>query len=231
MKKPVIGIVAKQQAHKEDDLWHRQEMVDELRILIIEHGGIAVMLLPSEDTMQFNQSDLGDDKVLTEEELAGLRQQVDLCDGIILQGGDYSSQYEVEIGKYAIEKDIPLMGICAGFNNVLRALGSNVYEDVTKSHSKYTMNYRHSIDIIENTKMAEFFGTNSYEVNSMHTMLADKARVEPYATISSYSYDGLVESFELPDKKFVVAMKWHPELMMGDEFVDRLFDAFIGSCK
>jgi CTP synthase (UTP-ammonia lyase) len=48
-------------------------------------------------------------------------------------------------------------------------------------------------------------------------MIAPREKVENYAKISSVSYDGLVESFELNNKKFVIGIKWHPELMIEDE--------------
>ena len=231
MKKPIIGIVSKQRRKDENDLWNRMELVDELRYLVLKHGGIALMLLPSEVTLEFNQSDLGDDKKLTDEEKADLYRQVDLCDGIILQGGDYSCSYEVEIAKYALEKDMPMLGICAGFNNILRALGSNIYEDKSKSHSHYDKDYRHNISIVEGSKLYEIIGSDTYKVNSLHTMIADKNMVEPYAKISACSDDGLVECFELEDKKFVMGVKWHPELMMDEKYVDKLFSQYIDACK
>ena len=231
MKKPIIGIVSKQRRKDENDLWNRMELVDELRYLVRKHGGIALMLLPSEVTLEFNQSDLGDDKKLTDEEKADLYRQVDLCDGIILQGGDYSCSYEVEIAKYALEKDMPMLGICAGFNNILRALGSNIYEDKSKSHSHYDKDYRHNISIVEGSKLYEIIGSDTYKVNSLHTMIADKNMVEPYAKISACSDDGLVECFELEDKKFVMGVKWHPELMMDEKYVDKLFSQYIDACK
>lgn len=58
-------------------------------------------------------------------------------------------------------------------------------------------------------------------------MIATKENVEPYAKISSYSEDGLVESFELENKKFVLGIKWHPELLLNEEYVERLFKEFI----
>ena len=61
-------------------------------------------------------------------------------------------------------------------------------------------------------------------------MIAPKEKVEGYAKISSLSYDGLVESFEIENKKFVVGIKWHPELMLEDDFPNSLFKAFISKC-
>ena len=231
MKKPIIGIPSKQPVPVEEDLWHRMEVVDELRYLVTKYGGITIMLLPSEQTMEFNQSDCGDDTVLTEEEISDLHRQVDLCDGIILQGGLYSCSYEVEIARYALEKDLPLLGICAGFNNILRALGSNVYEDETDSHNHYDRDYRHPIRVVKDTLLYDFIQQEEYQVNSLHTMMAKKEMVEPYARICAYDQDGLVESFEVPGKRFVLGVKWHPELMMDEEYTDKLFQAFMEACR
>jgi putative glutamine amidotransferase len=62
-------------------------------------------------------------------------------------------------------------------------------------------------------------------------MIAPKEKVEGYAKISSVSYDGLVESFEVDNKKFVIGIKWHPELMLEDDFTQSLFKKFIEECK
>ena len=69
------------------------------------------------------------------------------------------------------------------------------------------------------------------KVNSIHDMIATKELVEPFAKISSYSEDGLVESFELENKKFIIGVKWHPELMINEEHVNALFKEFINNCK
>ena len=230
MRKPIIGIPSKQPEPDKNDLWHRMEVVDDIRYLITRHGGISIMLLPTENTMDFNQTDSGDDTILTKQEIADLQRQVDLCDGIILQGGLYSCQYEVEIARYALDKDMPIIGICAGFNNILRALGGNVYEDDNRYHNRYDKDYRHSIKVVKNTRLYEIIGKQDYEVNSLHTMMADIDRVSPYATISAYDKD-IVEAFEVDDKKFVVAIKWHPEIMKDEEYVDRLFASFIEACR
>ena len=231
MRKPIIGIIGKVQPQYGEDIWHRIDEVDEIRYLIVKSGGIAIMLLPTEETLKFNDNDIKDDTILSDEEKSELYRQINLCDGFILQGGLYSSKYEIEMAKKIIELDKPLIGICAGFNNILRALGTDVVEDKTKSHDIYDKNYRHKISVIKGTKLYNFVNKDEYNVNSIHTMIAPKENVENYAKISSISYDGLVESFELNDKKFIVGIKWHPELMLEDEVTKKLFKEFIEKCK
>lgn len=231
MAKPIIGIIGKVQPQYGEDIWHRIDEVDEIRYLIVKNGGTAITLLPTQATLKFNDNDIKDETVLTEAEKEELYRQIDLCDGFVLQGGLYSANYEIEMAKRIIELDKPLIGICAGFNNILRALGTDVIEDKTRSHDKYDINYRHKILIVNGTKMHELIGSSEYSVNSIHTMIATKESVEGYAEISSTSEDGLVESIELKDKKFVVGVKWHPELMLEDEFADRLFSELVKKSK
>lgn len=227
MKKQIIGIIGKVQPQYGEDIWHRIDEVDEIRYLIVKNGGIAITLLPTEVTLKFNDNDIKDDTVLSDKEKEELYRQIDLCDGFILQGGLYSSNYEIEMAKRIIELDKPLIGICAGFNNILRAVGTDVMEDKTKSHDIYDKNYRHNVSVIKETRLFDLIGKGEYSVNSIHSMIAPKENVEGYATISSLSDEGLVESFELSNKRFVVGIKWHPELMLEDEFPQKLFKEFI----
>ena len=230
MKKPIIGIIGKVQPQYDEDIWHRIDEVDEIRYLIVKNGGIAIMLLPTETTLKFNDNDIKDDTILSDKEKKELYGQIDLCDGFILQGGLYSSNYEIEMAKKIIELDKPLIGICAGFNNILRALGTDVIEDQTKNHDVYDKNYRHEITVIKDTKLYYLLNQDKYNVNSIHSMIAPKEKVEKYVKISSVSYDGLVESFELDNKKFIIGIKWHPELMLEDDFTQNLFKNFIKKC-
>lgn len=231
MKKPIIGIIGKVQPQYGEDLWHRIDEVDEIRYLIVKNGGIAIMLLPTEKTLNFNDNDVKDDTILSDEEKEELYKQIDLCDGFVLQGGLYSANYEIEMAKRIIELDKPLIGICAGFNNILRALGTDVVEDKTKSHDIYDKEYRHKVFVTKQTKLYDLINKDEYDVNSIHSMIAPKENVESYAKISSISYDGLVESFELENKRFVMGIKWHPELMLKDKFTENLFNEFIKKCR
>lgn len=231
MNKPVIGIVAKPGYKDEHDIWNRMDIVDELRLLVVQNGGIALVILPTENTMTFNDNDIKDETKLSEQEIKDLHQVVNMCDGIILQGGLVSCNYEIEVARKAIELDIPLIGICAGFNNILRAIGTDVIYDKTKSHDYYDINYRHNVNIIKDTKLWEISEQEKMQVNSIHEMLATQELVKPFATISSLSDDGFVESFELNNKRFILGIKWHPELMLNEEFTNELFKRFVGECK
>lgn len=225
--KKIIGIVGKP---KKGNIWNKMFISDELRYLVVKSGGLAVSILPTEETMEFNDNDFGDRKHLNPIEKEDLYELINLCDGIILQGGMTSSSYEVECAKKTLELDKPLLGICAGFNNILRALGGEVVLDKTNKHNYLDTDFRHLIKIEKDSKLFEIIQEESIKVNSIHSMIAKSDEVRKFAKISSYSEDGFVESFEVPSKKFAMAIKWHPELMLNEYYVDKLFKEFISKC-
>ena len=50
--------------------------------------------------------------------------------------------------------------------------------------------------------------------------------------IMAYSEDGLVEAVYMPDRKFVMAVQWHPERISEvDEQAQKLFAAFVDACR
>ena len=74
--KPIIGIIGKAQTKFGEDLWHRIDETDEIRYLVVRNGGIAIMLLPTEPTLEFNDNDINDDTKLTKEEIEDLFKRI-----------------------------------------------------------------------------------------------------------------------------------------------------------
>lgn len=70
-----------------------------------------------------------------------------------MQGGSTSEVYESFIAKYCYENNIPCLGICAGQNNIVRALGGTTYEIPNpEKHDKLNEKYVHSVHIDKTSK-------------------------------------------------------------------------------
>lgn len=132
------------------------------------------------------------------------------------------------IGKPAIEKDIPLMGICSGFNNMVRALGGKVHIDENVFHNQFGSKIAHEVYIKENFKLSNILKTNKIFVNSIHTCMAYEEEIKEYKVVDKCSTDNNVEAIELEGKKFVMGIKWHLELM---ENMNSIFKKFVKECK
>ena len=122
--KPIIGIITKPNIFYKGKLFTQQIVYNGIRNAVLKNNGLPIGILPTKATDVFCKSDaVINDEDFSAKELEDLHCLIDKCDGIILQGGMSSCNYEIEAAKYAIKNDIPLIGICAGFNNIIRAMG------------------------------------------------------------------------------------------------------------
>ena len=111
MKKPIIGIVARAQ----EDINGNKAMLcyETMARSINQNGGQAILLLPNQN-IEYNTSVPNEIERLTPAEKDDLKRLVDMCDGIVQPGGTRLFEYDQFIYEYAKEKDIPILGICAG---------------------------------------------------------------------------------------------------------------------
>lgn len=137
----------------------------------------------------------------------------------------------------AIDLDIPILAICRGHQLLNVALGGALWQDVATQmpesidHDFYregvARNYRpHSVSIRPNSKLATLLQTTYTQVNSIHHQGVKTAGNGLTATATAP--DGLIEATELPGKRFVVSVQWHPENLIDvDPQMLRLFDGLI----
>jgi len=146
-------------------------------------------------------------------------------------------ELELTIARWALQENIPILGICRGMQLVNVALGGTLYQDVdalaspTIKHNKREMPRNtiiHSIHIEEGSKMEKIFGAREIWVNSLH----HQAVKEPGrgVLISGRAEDGIAELLEVPEKHFVAAAQGHPEeIYMLEPIWANLFSAFVES--
>ena len=223
--KPVIGIVGKPVIEK--DMWHYMSIVDDIRYVLIKNNALAVGFLPSEEKIEFKIDEDLDAYVLTDEELNDLEEIISRLDGVILEGRLVSNQYEEEIAKICIKKDIPIIGICSGFNNLIRALGGKVHVDSNIFHNQFGYKIAHEVEIEKGSKLFNILKETKINVNSIHTCVVNENEVKGYKVVAKCPNDNTVEAIELENKKFVMGIKWHPELM---ESMNPIFAEFVKIC-
>ena len=229
--KPIIGIISKPNVFCNQELFTQQVVYDGVRNAVLSNNGLAIGLLPTKISKKFcNSDETIDGTYFNETELKDLYLLINKCDGIIIQGGLSSDDYEIKAAKYAIDNDIPILGICSGFNNIIRAMGGKVFCMENTIHNTEDGSLVHKNVIKENTLLHDILKTNKVSVNSIHTMFANEEDIKDL-DISAYSEDGYVEAVELKSKKFCLGVKWHPELMLNDEKMNNIFKCFIDVCK
>ena len=148
---------------------------------------------------------------------------LDICDGVIFQGGTNIYPYHFEILNYCLNNNIPILGICMGMQII--GLYANVQgeDDLIKVDNHY--NIEHKISINKDSILHNLFG-DSMIVNSRHNYGLKYVNI-PFI-VSSTSKDNVIESIEfIDDDHFVLGVQFHPEDMNN---MDRLYNYFIKEC-
>ncbi len=131
----------------------------------------------------------------------------------------------------ALARDLPVLAICRGMQILNIQAGGTLIQHLptTPHHQRRTTNrslVAHSVVIEPNTKLAAIAGTTAWQVNSRHHQAV--GRLGENLRVSAVdSHDRTIEAIEKIDKRFVVAVQWHPEdqAPVNDE-QRKLFTAF-----
>lgn len=226
MSKVIIGIVAKHngETKKRPNTYIR----DEVKQAIFDNGAIAIGILPPENEINLCGNDWKD--TLTKKEREDLIEQISLCDGIIIQGGIQNDEYENIIAKYCYDNNIPILGICAGQNNIVRALGGTTIKVANpEKHNNITDDYVHNIKINKDSRFYKIIQKNEIMVNSRHNNAVENC---PLLKKVAFCEDGYADVVESEDKDFYIGVRFHPEsLYKIDENHNIIFKEFIKSCK
>lgn len=231
-RKPIIGIVTR--CYKEDSK-SIIKLNEEYRLAIIKAGGIPLLISPTNDL------DYGDNLPskagrLTEQERRDFFKILSLCDGFLSTGGDRWYDYDEILCQYAYDFDKPYLGICLGMQilgnfhnfNKKQVVDKTVLNETEINHLDSEKDYVHNNYLLE-SKLLDILGCNTIAVNSRHRYHITK---KDYFKVSSYSEDGLIEAIEIPNKKFIIGVQWHPESMLKyDDEMLKLFKALVDSCR
>lgn len=210
---PVIGIVMRPEENKKGR--NILALYKEVSEAIFAYGGNVIAIVPP----HLNS--------LTDVEKQNLYQIIDLCDGVILEGGNDFYDYDIVITKYVYEKDIPTLGICLGMQTMAFLFGGSLLDFESDQHNKPEQLYAHDITIIESSKLYEILRKKHVFVNSRH-----KSYIENTNLFVSARNGNVIEAVEDTHKKFFIGVQYHPEDMITYDTVEaRLFQKFIEVCR
>lgn len=138
----------------------------------------------------------------------------------------------------AVERGIPVFGICRGFQEMNVAFGGTLHqrlyevqglndhrEDETQP---LDVQYGPAHDVVLESGgfLRGLAGTDRIRVNSLHSQGVD--RLGAPLVVEARAPDGVVEAFRVKNaRRFALAVQWHPEWkVMSNDFSRALFAAF-----
>jgi putative glutamine amidotransferase len=176
---------------------------------------------------------------------------LDLLDGLILAGGAdidpaaYGAEahpetkntvperdaFEIALARRAMDRDIPLLGICRGMQLMNVARGGTLEQHLPDSHGHH-----------DHRRALGSFDDADHDVRLAEGSLAHRAAGETVHATKSHHHQGigevgagfevtgwavmdeLPEVLEDPDRRFAVGVQWHPEADEASRFVAALVD-------
>jgi putative glutamine amidotransferase len=214
VSRPVIGICSAIESAR----WAAWEVVVNLSprtysLAIQRAGGLAV-ILPPDDAVAENPDEL-----------------LDMLDGLILAGGSdidpasYGAKpdpetkntwperdrFEIALGTRALERDMPLLGICRGMEMLNVIQGGTLDQHLGLELHRHTPGAftDHRVELDPGSLAARVVGADTTEVKSAHHQGVEE--IGEGVVVTGHADDGVVEAIELPDRSFAVGVLWHPE--------------------
>ena len=203
-------------------LWDSQVLlVPQLYVSAVQRaGGLALLLAPDPATVA------DPDEVL--ETLDGLV----LAGGVDMDPSTYGAErhpsvtrtvperdaFEIALARRALERDLPLLGICRGMQVLNVACGGTLiqhlpddvgHEDHRRSPGSFD-DADHDVRLEQDSVVARAAGETLHGTKSHHHQGVDRVgaglRVTGWATL-----DELPEAIESPEHAFALGVQWHPE--------------------
>jgi putative glutamine amidotransferase len=221
MQRPVIGMCTALERARWS-VWDQQAMLLPSNYVeaVQRADGFAVMLPP-------------DPRLVAEPAEA-----LELIDGLMLAGGadiDPSAYgqpahpqtvetvperdaFEIALVRAAIERDMPLLGICRGMQLINVACGGTLCQHLPErvSHEDHRRvpgsfdGSDHDVQVRAETLAMRVIGASAHATKSHHHQGIDRVGTGLQVSATA-TMDDLVEAIEMPDRRFVLGVQWHPE--------------------
>lgn len=146
-----------------------------------------------------------------------------VCENVIPE----RDETELTAARRALDADLPILGICRGFQLLNVALGGSLAMDIKGHQAKGDQVISHTLSVEPGTKLAQATAAGEQRVNSRHHQAVTDDRLAP-SLRATVHHDGLVEAFESKDHRWVIGVQWHPERTSEvDANASRIFESFV----
>jgi putative glutamine amidotransferase len=230
--RPVIGICSAVESVR----WGPWDAVCDLTprtySLAVQRAGGIALLLPADDAVAEAPDEM-----------------LDLLDGLILGGGadvdpaaygarphpetggtwPERDRFELALGHRALERDLPLLGVCRGMQMLNVAAGGTLDQHLPErlGHEEHRHTpgvfADHAVRLASGSLAASAVGAEKSAVKSHHHQGVDELGEGVEATGWS-ERDELVEAIELPGRSFALGVLWHPEVDEGSRVIGALVE-------
>jgi len=148
---------------------------------------------------------------------------------------------ELPIIAAALERGIPILGICRGIQALHIVMDGRLIPDIpscvpnalTHRSPGLGVSLSHEVAVEPGSVIEQAYGPGVLIVNTRHHQGLTRDMVCDQLKITAIAPDGVVEAVESKDSRFIVGVQWHPERQKDAFIHDKsgpLFGAFVRAC-
>lgn len=187
-----------------------------------------------------------------------INRYLDMIDGLLITGAGFDidpilygsifrhetvrtnpkrTSFEWEILKGALDRKMPILGICGGQQLLNVVLGGSLIQHIADEVPNHIPHFVpqitanspcHKVTIIETSLLFKIVETSSMHVNSRHHQAVKT--VGEHVIINARAEDGVIEGIEYTKHPFCVGVQWHPEFQV-DQKDGVIIEAFVNAAK
>jgi putative glutamine amidotransferase len=139
--------------------------------------------------------------------------------------------FEIALALRAMERDVPLLGVCRGMQVMNVARGGTLIQHLpaAKGHEDHRRalgtfkDADHDVRLAEDSLAARVAGEQRHATKSHHHQGVD-AIGEGFAVTGWATVDELPEAIEDPSRRFALGVQWHPEADPGSPMIGALVE-------
>ena len=153
-------------------------------------------------------------------------------------------QAELDLIRMALNRQIPMLGICRGVQMLVAAMGGGLYQDLPSQYHdaplvKHDQDLArhcasHTVTVDTGSTLHSIFCTGNVpeplklSVNSFHHQAVKSPGLQ--LRVCARAVDGVIEAVESSEHKSILGIQWHPETFItnGDRYMMPIFEWLIG---
>ncbi|MCH8050581.1 MAG: gamma-glutamyl-gamma-aminobutyrate hydrolase family protein [Chloroflexi bacterium] len=149
---------------------------------------------------------------------------------------DDRDEHEKRLLEDALERDIPVLAICRGFQLLNVTMGGSLLQHIDdESHvARHDESAWHEVIVSDQASRlaAAYEGEDKLRVNSRHHQgVTEPVLAGGLRCVASSSHDSFVEAAESAAHRWTVGVQWHPERPEMRPDAGALFRAFVAACR
>ncbi len=129
----------------------------------------------------------------------------------------------------SIERDLPLLAICRGYQELNVACGGTLHPSVHEidgrldhrmpesEETDIKFGVQHRVNFTKDGYLHKLLGVDDAAVNSLHFQAVD--RLGDNLTVEAHAEDGTIEAIKHSKAGYCVGVQWHPEYQAGENII------------